>query len=74
VNEYRQMLDKRVVATCGSGGGIFGEGVVFAYAEKPTFIIRKADGSFFTWVCHLCAVVDDEYKEKNDNALKQSTE
>ena len=60
MEKYRQMIDKHVVARCATDGAVWGEGIVFAYAEKPTFIIRRPDGTSFTWVSHLCEVVDDE--------------
>lgn len=52
-------LGKHVRAFSASGHEYtHGEGKVIAYAAHPTVDIECADGSRFSWMAHLCEVID----------------
>lgn len=36
----------------------YGEGRVVSYAEQPSVTIETADGTRFSWMAHLCELID----------------
>ena len=43
--------------------GMYGQGTIIAHVPRPSYIIRREDGSLFTWLCDLCEFQDDEPTE-----------
>jgi hypothetical protein len=35
-------------------GDEHGQGRVIAWTDRPTFIIERADGTRFSWICDMC--------------------
>ena len=60
--DYLDNLGRKVKANFATNG-VFGEGTIFAYVPRPSYIIRQKDGNMFTWVCDLCEIQDDEQIE-----------
>lgn len=47
-----------VEARYATGDGCHARGVVYAYTDRPTVHLRKADGSKTNWIADLCVPVE----------------
>lgn len=56
MNDYTQWVrDGQIVdARYATGPGVHARGVVYGYADRPTLLLRKADGSTVSWIADLC--------------------
>jgi len=56
MSDYRQWVrDGQIVdARYATGRGVHARGVVYGYCDRPTLLIRCADGSTVSWVADLC--------------------
>lgn len=78
MSDYKQWArDGAVVdARYAMGPGVHARGVVYGYVDRPTLLLRCADGSTTSWVADLCrpASVEDVVQFAADQARAARSE